>query len=82
MTRMLQEFREPALENLEKLDRMARRILSEIGIRILSRSYLNLLAEKGVAIKKDRAFFFFGSGGQAAGKSPDPVHPARDIPGT
>ncbi|MDT8378285.1 MAG: trimethylamine methyltransferase family protein [Desulfotignum sp.] len=58
MTRILPEFQDPATEKLEKLDRMARRILSEIGIRILSRPYQDLLAEKGVTIKGDRVMFF------------------------
>jgi trimethylamine--corrinoid protein Co-methyltransferase len=57
MTRRLPDCQEPAAEKLEKLDRMARRILSEIGIRILSRSGLDLLAEKGVTFKGDRALF-------------------------
>ena len=58
MTRMLPVSQEPALENIEKLDRMARRILAEIGIRILSQPYLDLLAKKKVTIKGDRVLFF------------------------
>ncbi|MBG0780225.1 MAG: trimethylamine methyltransferase family protein, partial [Desulfotignum balticum] len=57
MTRKLPKSPEPSLENLEKLDGMARRILSEIGIRILSRPYLDLLSEKGISMKADRAVF-------------------------
>ena len=54
MTRILPQSQEPTLAKLEKLDRMARRILSEIGIRILSRPYLERLSEKGLSVKGDR----------------------------
>jgi trimethylamine--corrinoid protein Co-methyltransferase len=57
MTRRLPDRQEPAAEKLEKLDRMARRILSEIGIRILSRPYLALLSGKGLSIQSDRVRF-------------------------
>lgn len=48
---------EPAREKLEKLDRTARRILSEIGIRIMSRPFLDRLCEKGLSVKADRVVF-------------------------
>ncbi|MEX1301811.1 MAG: trimethylamine methyltransferase family protein, partial [Desulfotignum sp.] len=57
MTRRVPDCQEPAAEKLEKLDRMARRILSEIGIRILSRPYLALLSGKGLSIQSDRVRF-------------------------
>jgi trimethylamine---corrinoid protein Co-methyltransferase len=57
MTRILPDCREPAREKLEKLDGMARRILSEIGIRILSPQFPDLLSEKGLSVKQGRVVF-------------------------
>ncbi len=57
MTRILPVTQEPATENLEKLDHMARQILSRIGIRVLSRPFLDLLQEKGVTVQSDRVVF-------------------------
>jgi len=84
MTRRLPDGQEPAAENLEKLDRMARRILSEIGIRILSRPYLDLLSEKGVAIQSDRVRFSPAQVAELLASAPDRftlhgISPAHDI---
>ena len=84
MTRRLPDCQEPAAENLEKLDRMARRILSEIGIRILSRPYLDLLSEKGVAIQSDRVRFSPAQVAELLASAPDRftlhgISPAHDI---
>jgi trimethylamine--corrinoid protein Co-methyltransferase len=81
---MLPEFQEPALEKLEKLDRMARRILSEIGIRILSRSFLDLFAEKGVTLKGDRALFSSAQVDELLAKAPtcftlQGISPTHDV---
>ncbi|MCG8639865.1 MAG: trimethylamine methyltransferase family protein [Desulfobacterales bacterium] len=45
------------VKKIKKLDQMALRILEEIGIRILSKPYLKILAEKGGCIKGNRIFF-------------------------
>jgi trimethylamine---corrinoid protein Co-methyltransferase len=57
MTDPLPAPQTPAYEKLEKLDHMARQILEQIGIRILSRPFLALLSEKGLSVKEDRVVF-------------------------
>jgi trimethylamine---corrinoid protein Co-methyltransferase len=57
MTPIMTACQEPARDKLQKLDTMARRILAEIGIRILSPRFLELLSEKGLCIKEDRVVF-------------------------
>ncbi|MEE4363947.1 MAG: trimethylamine methyltransferase family protein [Desulfotignum sp.] len=72
-------------ERLDKLDQMAKKILADIGIRILSRPFLALLADKGLCIKDDRVVFSPDQIPALLAQAPDVftlhgINPVHDIP--
>ncbi|MCF8092845.1 MAG: trimethylamine methyltransferase family protein [Desulfotignum sp.] len=71
-------------EKLKKLDRMVRRILTGIGIRILSRPFLDRLSDRGLCIRNDRVVFSCDQITQLPSQAPDTfalygINPAHDI---